>query len=98
MTQIFTYIVQAVLAALVIKFLRLNTKRVVISHTKPISWVWKVMALIGKFLFYFGLFVFFTNLAVDGAEAHNTAVGASMWAFGLVFWIWGGLVIYFKQN
>jgi hypothetical protein len=98
MGQIFTYILQAVLAAFVIRLLRLNTKRVVISHDKPVSWVWKALALVGKFLFWFGLFVFFANLAVDGAEAQKTAIGASMWTLGLVFWLWGGLVIYFKRN
>jgi len=98
MSQILTYVIQAVLAALVIKLLRLNTKRVVISHAKPISWVWKMMVLIGKFLFWFGLFVFITNLAVGGIEEENTRIGISMLTFGLFFSILGGIVIYFKRN
>jgi len=98
MSQILIYIIQAVLAAIVIRLLRLNTKRVVISHTKPISWVWKTMVLIGKFLFWFGLFVFATNLTVGGIEEENTRIGLSMLTFGLVFSVWGGLVIYFKRN
>lgn len=98
MSQILIYIFQAVLAAIVIRLLRLNTKRVVISHAKPISWVWKMMVLIGKFLFWFGLFVFITNLAVSGLEEENTRIGISMLTFGLVFSIWGGLVIHFKRN
>lgn len=98
MSQILIHVIGVVLGALTVSLLRLNTKRVVISHSKPISWVWKTIALIGKFLFYYGLLVFVSNLLVSGAEAPNTGIGASMLSFGLIFWVWGGLVIYFKRN
>jgi hypothetical protein len=98
MGQIFIYVIETVLAALAVRFLGLNTKRVIISYSKPISWVWKAMALIGKFMFYYGLLVFLSNLAVGGVAATKTSVGASILTFGFIFWVWGGLVVYFKRN
>jgi len=98
MNQIFIHVVGVVLGALAVTLLRLNTKRVVISHAKPAGWLWKAMALVGKLAFYYGLFVFLSNLLVLGAQTPNTGLGASIMTFGLIFWVWGGLVIYFKKS
>lgn len=98
MNQIIINVVGAILASLALRLLRLNTKRVVISHSKPISWVWKAMALIGKLMFFYGLLVFLSNLAIGGVTTTNTGVGASILTFGFIFWVWGGLVIHFKRN
>ncbi len=98
MDQIIIHVAGVVLGALVVSLLRLNTKRVVILHAGSISWIWKVMALIGKFLFYYGLLVFVSNLVGSGAEAYNTGIGAAIMTFGFIFWAWGGIVIYFKRN
>ncbi len=98
MEQIWIHVVAVVLAALIVKFLRLNTKRVVHINAQPVSWVWKALALIGKIAFYYGLFVFVTNLLVLGAQAPNAGIGASIMTLGLFSWVLGGLVIYFKRN
>lgn len=98
MNEILTHVIGVVLAALVVNLLRLNTKRVVVSHSRPVSWVWKAMALIGKYAFLYGLFVFIINMAFGDATGRNIAIGASILTFGLLFWVWGGLVIYFKKN
>lgn len=98
MNEIFSYVIKVVLAALAVKFLRLDTKRVVISNSAHISWIWKTMKPLGKFMFYYGLLVFISNLMASGASATNTELGASILSIGLVFWIWGGLVIYYKRN
>ncbi len=98
MEQILIRVVGAVVAALALNLLHLNTKRVVISHAQPIGWIWKAMALAGKILFFYGLFVYLSNLFVTGPTAPNTGTGAIMFSLGLILWIWGGLVIYFKRN
>lgn len=98
MNEIFGYVIKAVLATLAVKLLRLDTKRVVVSQSKPISWVWKTITPLGKFMFFFGLFIFIANLSVSGLEASNTLSGISISTLGLLFWIWGGLVIYLKRN
>jgi hypothetical protein len=98
MNQILIHVAGVVIGAIIVSLLRLNTKRVVVSCATPISWVWKAMALTGKLAFYYGLIVFLSNLFILGAQAPNTGVGASIMSFGLIFWIWGGLVIYFKRN
>lgn len=98
MNEIMTHVIGVVLAAVVVNLLRLNTKRVVVSHAAPVSWVWKAMALIGKYAFLYGLFVFVVNVAFGDATGQNTAIGASLLTFGLLFWVWGGLTIYFKRN
>lgn len=82
-----------------VALLGLNKRRVVISHAKPVSWIWKALKLLGKFLFWYGLLVFLANLVAGGGiEAYNTRVGISILVFGVIFWAWGGLVIYFKQG
>jgi len=98
MTQILIHITGVVLAALVVKVLRLNTKRLVVSHTAPVSWVWKAVALLGKIFFWYGLVVFVSNLMLNGAAAPNTGVGAMLLTVGFVLWVVGGLIVYFKRN
>ncbi len=97
MEQILIHVVGAIAAALALSVLGLNKRKVVVVHAKPVGWIWKLMALIGKFLFWYGLLVFLANLTVGGIEAYNTRLGVSLLTFGLIFWIIGGLVIYFKR-
>jgi hypothetical protein len=98
MSQILIHVSGVILGALALSLLGLNTRRVVISHSRPVGWVWKAMALLGKFLFYYGLLVLVSNLLVSGPRAENTGIGAAIFTLGLIAWAWGGLVIYFKKN
>lgn len=89
----------AVIAAIVINLLGLNRSilRIESEERRQVSWLWKVLVLGGGFLFWYGLFIFVANLAVEGLGNLHTGLGISLFMFGILFWLIGRLVIYFKR-
>ncbi len=97
MNEILNNVIATVISALVLALLGLNTKRVIHSQSKPIHWIWKLLKSIGKFMFFYGLIVFLLNMALVGAGTTNTAIGASVMCFGLIFWIVSNIIIAIKS-
>lgn len=90
----------AVTAAIVINSLGLSkpAQRIEIVGRRRIGWFWKLMVLVGGFLFYFGLLIFIPNLAVSGMAAYNTRLGLAFVIYGALIWVVSRLVIYFKKD
>jgi len=98
MADIINKIVGAVLAALAVKLLGLNTKRVIHSQAKPVHWIWRGIKVLGKFMFLYGLFAFIINMAVSGTLTEKASISASMFSMGLLLWIIGSVTVFIKGN
>lgn len=97
MDQILIHVVGAVLGALALRFLGLHKKTVVVQAGR-VPWAWKAIRTGGKFFFYYGLLVFFSNLAVNGAANLNTRLGVSILTLGLLCWVVGAIVVSVKRG
>jgi len=54
-------------------------------------WFWRLMYLIGKAAFFFGLIVLALNLSFDPNNTQNIIVGASCFIYGGIAWLLGYL-------
>lgn len=92
-------IVGSIASAVVLRMLGLSSShRQVVSSSRPISWFWKAMVLLGGILFWYGLLVFVTNLMVDGFTTYKTGLGLTITSLGFLMWLIGRTVIYFKRD
>jgi hypothetical protein len=99
MSQILINVISAIVSAIILRYLGLKkSASIKVVSLNKVGWFWKLVRLIGKFLFYYGLLVFLTNLSMSGVEALNTRVGLSVATFGTLFWSVSRLITHFKEN
>jgi hypothetical protein len=100
MSEIFINVVSAVLAAIVIGWLGLSkgSTRTVVVDKRRVGWFWKVLVLGGGFLFWYGLLVLLGNITSGGLESQGAAIGFAMVGWGVLLWLVGRIVIFFKRD
>ncbi len=98
MQEIFIHVCGVVLGAIVLRLLGLHKKVVVHTNHVQVSIIWKVLKSLGKFCFFYGLFVFHINLLVTGVESPNVGIGVTILTLGFFAWVIGSITFFIKGN
>ena len=91
MNELIIGIVGSLIATFIVSIFSRGGQR---DDTAPsrFRWFWRLLYIIGKLSFFYGLIVVAMNLAFKtDAAAHNIAVGSMFFTLGLIAWLLGYL-------